>query len=300
MATFTQERQRAAVVPGLLTLWIVGGLTYPALTVLAPILGAFGATAIRCLGGGALLLLFRLLQRNRMWLSRKQWMLAIGVGIILYPVGMTLLAVASEYLPSAMLAVGFAMLPVVLMAWNWFDGQRPSLITISGLLVAIIGLIIAVGWTAPEDPRSWIGWLLLGGSIFSWAIGLRLWQHHSQGAEPLTSATVQLLAGGVVSILIALAVGEPNGVPVGAAAIWLGVFIVSQALLQAIYVSLSAHVKPVLLTTFTLVNPLVAAIAGWMFLKEDLSIASMVGGLAIIAGASLVLRAERQTTNATT
>jgi len=174
---------------GMLSLWIMGGIAYPAIALVTPYIGGAALTCVRTLGASALAFGFAYLAKRRK-LTRREIVWNAVLGVLLYSVSMTLLAFASVHLPASLLAVGFACMPLILMVWNWADGIPPSMFMVVGFFIAFIGLIsiVAAPGMTLVSANPVLGWSLLAGSVFAWTYGLRLWVTKIRTAEPIRSA----------------------------------------------------------------------------------------------------------------
>lgn len=278
---------------GMFVLWIVGGLAYPAIALVTPYIGGVALTSVKTIVGALMAFAFAAMTKRRK-LTSHEVVWNIFLGILLYSVSMTLLAFASVHLPASLLAVGFACMPLILMVWNWIDGDRPSLWMVVGFLVAFGGLvsIVAAPGMTKVSANPILGWGLLAASVFTWTYGLRLWVRKIKRAEPIRSAAVQLAAGGITMLPLVFFLGVSfEALPVEV--MWWFVFLIlAQAVTHIAYVGLSSRISSTLLSTFTLINPAVAAIAGWFMLDQSLTWRMNIGVVLALIGTALVTRAE--------
>nr|WP_262707053.1 EamA family transporter [Chitinophaga rhizosphaerae] len=133
--------------------------------------------------------------------------------------------------------------------------------------------------------------MLTAGSI-AWAYGSLL-SPRLDTPPQLTSSAIQMLSGVVVTALMSVVLerGEWHSVGEMTARTWLaiGYLVVFGSLVGYTAFSwLVNNAPPQVSATYAYVNPVVAVILGWVFLKETLAPHAMFGSAVVIAGVVLM------------
>ena len=281
--------------------YVVWGSTFLgvhyALDVLPPLL----ASALRFLIGGSLLFGFTLL-RGQSIPALKQWRSAAWVGLLLSGIGNCAVAYALKFMPTGLVALLVATLPawMVVLDFLFFSKQKPSALTVVGLVVGLIGMYILLNPTATLTQREipfWPAFLVFSGSI-AWAWG-SIQSPYLEMPSQVQSTAIQMLAGGIFALTVSL-ITEPNGYATIAQMttqtylamtylIFVGSFVGYSA-----YVWLINHAPPTLTATYAYVNPVVAIFLGWIFIGETLSTRSLIASAVVLGGVVLITLGRRR------
>jgi drug/metabolite transporter (DMT)-like permease len=289
-------RPRALVIAAFATIYLVWGSTYLAIRWAVESIPPFTMMAVRSLIAALLLFgIARLVERREgkpaAWPTRAQWRAAAVDGLLLFAISHGALAMAETRVTSGVAALGFATLPLWLVALQALSRrrERPTRRALIGVLVGFLGVVVLVG-----DPRGGngsptmdiAGLLLVNLSAFAWAVGSLHGRHAAKPDSAIMHTGAQLLVGGLSLAVIALAFGEaPQRAfqeatvrSIGATAylIVFGSILAFTAFNWLMRVSTPARVG-----TYAFVNPAVAVLLGWAIGGEALTV-RMTGALAII------------------
>jgi drug/metabolite transporter (DMT)-like permease len=162
-----------------------------------------------------------------------------------------------------------------------------------GIILGIAGMaVINFDAGLAGDPR---GVFLVIAACLSWALASALIPRLDLPTGAMSSA-VQMLAGGAVSLPIALVSGEhlslhPDSKAVAALA-YLVVF--GSIVAYSSFVWLLRNVRPALATSSSYVNPVVALFLGWLIAHESIGWHLIAGIAIILTGVVLISRANRR------
>ncbi|MCV2488441.1 EamA family transporter [Geodermatophilus sp. YIM 151500] len=283
------------VVAALGTVYLVWGSTYLAIkytvTALPPLLAMGG----RFLVAGVLLLAAVVLLRGPgvLRMTRSQAATAAVCGLLLLLGGNGMVAVAEQDVDSGLAALLIASTPLWVVALRALLRDRPSPVTVAGLVLGLVGvgLLLAPGIGGPGR----LGPLLLVCLAAAlWAGGTVLATRRPLPADPFVTTVVEMLAGGAAMVVVGSLAGEwgrlePAAVP---ASSWIALayLVVAGSLVAySAYVWLLARAPVSLTTTYAYVNPVVAVALGALFLGEPLTTDVLVGGGIIVAAVALVI-----------
>jgi drug/metabolite transporter (DMT)-like permease len=135
--------------------------------------------------------------------------------------------------------------------------------------------------------------VLLLGSL-SWGLGSLLQRRHPVDLDAIASAAYQQLFGGLGVLSLSFIVGEPLPTPTPMA--WLGfAFLLVFGSLFAFTSYLTAlRLLPTrVVFTYAYVNPVLAALLGWLFLDERISGWTLGGAALVLLGVAGTFRLKR-------
>jgi drug/metabolite transporter (DMT)-like permease len=155
-----------------------------------------------------------------------------------------------------------------------------------------VGLLVA-RQDAGAGGIPWSGAVALLVATMSWAFGSMLAKHSDKPPSPWMAAALQMVGGGAVMCLTAVARGEltefkPSAVS-GASLAALAYLIVFGTWIGfSAYVWLLEVVSPTKVSTYAYVNPVIAVFLGWALLGEKVT-SPMLLAAAVIVVAVVIL-----------
>jgi drug/metabolite transporter (DMT)-like permease len=286
------------VVASFAAIYLIWGSTFLAIRWAVETIPPFPMMAVRCLVGGCVLLaLSRIREPASCWPSRRQWLGASAVGMLLFVGCHGLLAREEQHVPSGVAALFLATIPlfVPLLAWGLTGAGRPSLRTSAALAAGFAGVALLVAAQGAGDGGvSGIDALLLLVTAFSWAAGTIATRLVPMPDAPMAAAAVPLLAGAVALLAISVASGEAGDVSISAVSgrSWFGLgylIVMGTVVTFTAYVWLLRHVPPTRVATYAFVNPAVAVLLGWSIAGESLSPGTLLATLVIVGAVAVAV-----------
>ena len=186
----------------------------------------------------------------------------------------------------------FAPVVVVIAAWLLY-GERVSRRFVAGLTVAMLGIAVLLGNSFTLSADHFMGDLLgLGTSVFYGGYILAVAR-----ARRMASAMFVMAVGGTVSAIIlwVVAAAAEGQVWPQTSHGWTIALLQSatvQAGGQALIAASLAHVAAGFGATVLLLQPVVAALIGWVWFDEPLSLWQALGAFAILGGVEIARRAS--------
>jgi len=172
-------------------------------------------------------------------------------------------------------------------------GQRPTAREWLALLVGFVGVVVLMGGPTLAGKPLHIAFAIA--SPILWACGSLLSRRtRDVGGEhaSLVGPAVQMLTGGAVLVVVALARGER--LPAHAAtASWLAVgylVVFGSVLGFTAYAWLLRNARPVVATSYAYVNPVLAVLIGAALYGEPLGWTTAVANVLIVGAVMLALR----------
>ncbi|MGO9947896.1 MAG: DMT family transporter [Steroidobacteraceae bacterium] len=287
------SRHSTKLIVCLATVYLVWGsafvFTKIAVTNLPPALFA----GVRFTTAGILLTLIACLYGGDKLPARLiEWRHVIIAGFFMVFVSNGLNTWAMQYMPSNQSALLNGTSAFWIAGLGVF-GRRGHPLTRSAVLGLVIGFIGAVLILLPKGPLSSKGLLpqmAVLAACASWSLGTLYFRSIDTQLSSMLFMALQMLMGGLMLLGVAAAHGEsmhwPPSAPGLIAMGYLTFF--SSCLAYTAYGWLSLNAKPAVISTYSYVNPAIAAFLGWLFLHENLSGVQQVGMVIIIVGVCIL------------
>ena len=267
------------------------GSTYLAVAVALRSLPPFLLMGTRSVVGGAILLAFAVAAGGSTG-PLKAWIRAGVCGILFFVGCHGVLAYAQQRVPSGLAAVILATIPfwIAVLTAVLPGRDRPSVRTLMLLLPGLAGVGL-IAWrevgAGVAGPHMSDIFLLLAASA-SWAVGTVFSKPDPGTVSLVAFSGLELIAGGIVLLIISVAVGEPSSAVLAKLSIssvlaWGYLTIPGTVIGFAAYVWLLKRVSATVVATYTFVNPIIAVLLGWAFLGEQPSIWMIFGATLVIA-----------------
>ena len=178
-----------------------------------------------------------------------------------------------------------------------FLGRRLSPAAVAGLVVGFGGVALLV---RPGGGGDAVAMLLLVGAAAGWAAGSLYARGAALPENALLSASMQMLAAGVLLGIAGLATGEASDVSAASFSVKPVVAVAYLVLFGSIvafsaYAWLLKNVRISIVATYAFVNPVVAVVLGTIFLSEPLRWTTLTAGAAIVVAVVLIVTARAPT-----
>jgi drug/metabolite transporter (DMT)-like permease len=294
-----------AVWSALSIVYVVWGSTYLAIAVAVETMPPLTSLGTRFLAASAVLGLALVLRRGPRALAVPWPELrgAVIVGALLLGVGIGVLALAEQHVPSGVAALIVAIMPLWVVILRAVTGDRPPLVTWLGVAVGIAGVAVLVsagsaGTSSDAAAAQRTFWsVAMLASTACWAFGSFLQPKIRTPRDPLLMSFYEMLTGGIALTAAGLLRGEHVADLAHASARswwgWAYLVVVGSLFAYTAYVWLVGHAPLSLVATYAYVNPVVAVLLGWWILGEQVSVGLLLGGAIVVAGVMLVVSAER-------
>ena len=329
--------RRVGVALALLAIYFIWGSTYLAIRFAIETLPPFLMASTRFLVAGGILLLWAHLRgrgeqeplgrktatatsrisvskagawRLGVWKTRGReagtskanlWKASALSGLLMFTGGNGTVVWAEQFVPSGMVALLIATVPLWIVLQDWLSGRGPR--PAPGLIIGIlwgffgVGLLVTgseIGMAGPEDL---LGGILVVFGAFCWSAGSLVARY---GRHPRSAARgngVQMIAGGAGLLLLALLAGEPAAFRPGNASasslLALAYLVVVGSIIAfSCYIWLLRNTTPAVASTYAYINPAVALFLGWALASEPLSPRTGLAAF-IILSAVLVITTRR-------
>jgi len=300
-ATAHHDPSQAQVWAGLVFIYLVWGSTYLAIRIAVETIPPFLQASMRFIP--AALLLFAFVAIRQRHLARRPTRVELRdaaiVGTLLAVVGNGFVSFAEQTVPSGIAALLIALTPAwfAIISWLAFGDRIPRVAAV-GIAIGLAGVAILswpVGGAGDLEP---IGLLALLLAPIGWSSGSAYAARRAKHPQPAAmSLGLQMLFGGIVLFVIALARGEvasfdAAAVDTGSWLALLYLMLMGSLASWTVYAWLLQNAPLPLIGTYAYVNPIIAVILGAIVLSEPISPRTIVAGAVIIVGVALVVTAR--------
>ena len=290
----------APVWAGMLTLYLVWGSTYLAISIAVETLPPFVMAAVRFSLAGLILLAWSIAREGRSFVppTRREWRDSAIVGALLLGGGMGMVAFGEQTIPSGITALLIATMPVwVAILGRIFLGERLPRVAIFSIVLGFAGVAILVGPSAfgGTGALDRLGLAAVLCSPIAWASGSLFASHRAVlPRRPLVATGAQMVLGGFVLAAMAAVTGEFASVDVGAisrdSVLALLYLLVMGSLVAFTVYGWMLRVAPLpLVATYAYVNPVVAVILGAIILGEAIDPRTVIAGAIIVISVAVTV-----------
>jgi drug/metabolite transporter (DMT)-like permease len=281
------------------SIYVIWGSTFFAIAVSLHSFPPFVLSGFRFFTAG-LILFFWQRSKGQKGNVLANWKKNAIVGILILTGGSGLVAWGEQYVSSTEAAIAIATGPfwfVVLDKKNW-KHYFSNIPIVLGLLIGFAGLILFLKGSVSAENHSANGSLriiafgVLTLSSVSWVLGSLYSKNNPANQHTFMNTAQQLISAGVASFFIALLKGEWNGFEVTQVTVnaWFGLaFLIFFGSIVAYlsYIWLLGVKDPVLVSTHTYINPIVAVLVGWIIAAEHIGSNQLLGLFIILSGVLL-------------
>ena len=298
IATTNKQAPQTLVIAAFAALYIIWGSTYLGILFAMQSITPFYLLGIRFVFAGSILMAFGLIRGEE--LPSKQHLPKVMLcGILMLFMGNGSVVWGEQYLPSGIAAIVVATLPlwfVLLDKRNWtynFSNYRILL----GLVVGFAGVLLLFSGKGSSmftgHAMQLISFVVLIVGSICWATGSLVAKYGEMSGSTVMKVAIQMLAAGVLSVVVGTAIGEQHQFHVHAItskSAWAMIYLILIGSLVGYmsYIWLLSVRPPSLVGTYAYVNPVVAVFLGWIFAGELISTAQVYALLIILAGVVIV------------
>jgi drug/metabolite transporter (DMT)-like permease len=255
----------------------------------------FALAAMRSLIAAPLLLLWGKTRGLRVRPNRREILILVASGILLWNFGNAFVVLAERRVDSALAAILVASTPIwVAVLESIIDRRLPSKLVAAALFVGFLGVGL-IGYPALRSGvrADALAVAALLFAALSWGGGSLLQRRVPVGLDPVVSAGYQILFGGVAVALMSFAFGEPRPAPTASAWLAFAFLVVFGSLISFTSFLKALHLLPTrLVFTYGYVNPVLAAFFGWLILGERIAGVTLVGAGLVLLGVAGAFRAQ--------
>nr|MBN1228446.1 drug/metabolite exporter YedA [Anaerolineae bacterium] len=292
MPDHSPKTEKARLILAFAAVYLIWGSTYLAIRIAIETLPPFLMAGTRFILAGGILYIWQRL-RGTVRPTRLNWRSAAIIGGLMLLGGNGGVTWAEQTVPSGLAALMIATVPLWMVLIDWLrpGGVRPGRSVFAGLALGFAGMVILMGSGDLTGERgvSLVGGVVLVLASLSWSLGSLYSRSAVLPASPLMATAIEMLAGGMLLILLGTFSGEWAGLEVAGfsahSLIALAYLVIVGAMIGFnAYIYLLRHTTPARAATYAYVNPVVAVFLGWAIGNEPLTLRMLIAAAVIIAG----------------
>ncbi len=220
----------------------------------------------------------------------KQWLGASAVGLLLPALGNGTVCYVQQTVSSSVAALSIATAPIWMAIFSSIWGHKISTKEWLGIAVGFAGiLLLNLGGSFQGDL---VSALLLIFAAATWSFG-SVWGRYLAMPQGLMASATQMLAGGIALLLMSAMQGEawPQAISLKSWGALLFLVVLGSLVAYSAYQYLLKTVRPLVASSNTFVNPVVAFVVGIWLANEHVTLVELIALGVILVGVFLVLSA---------
>jgi drug/metabolite transporter (DMT)-like permease len=275
--------------------YIVWGSTYLAIKVSVRTMPPLLSAGLRFMLAGLLLAAILAARRTPLRVPWRQAGAAAGLGVALLACGVGVVTLAETRIDSSIAAMIAGSVPLQVIIWRTIAHERIATATRLSAVVGLAGLALIVIPTGVSGGSQAIGLALMLGASMAWSTGSFFSSKLALPADTFVATVYEMLGGGAVLVVAALALGEGGELGRASAAsvgAWLYLALFGSLVAFTAYAWLLHNAPISQVVTHQYVNPLVAIALGAVVLGETFDATTIVGALIVIGAVFATIRSE--------
>jgi drug/metabolite transporter (DMT)-like permease len=278
--------------------YVVWGSTYLGIRIAVETMPPLLMGAARFLVAGTVLYGVLRLRRGgaALRVSRRELISCCVIGCLLVTGGNGLVNLAEKHIASGLAALIVSSVPLWVVVMRRVTGERVPLVTLASVCVGFAGVALLLVPGSGHAGRA-IGYVLVVCAAFSWALGSFASRSAPLPRDALLSTSLQMLAGGALSLVLGVATGEAGGLhPAHFSARSLVAFVylifIGSIVAYTAYVWLLQNAPISKAATYAYVNPVIAIFLGWAVLSESVTALTLAGAAIVVCSVAATVRRE--------
>jgi len=288
----TQKNHWLLVIVALSCTYFIWGSTYLAIKYAIESFPPFAMVGVRFTVAGSVLYV-TLRAMGHATPTLRQWRGAAWVGLLLPVLGNGTVTHVQLHVSSSVAALAIATAPIWMAIFSSLWGHTISRREWLGIGIGLVGILLLN--TRGSLQGDWLSAGLLMFAAASWSLG-SVWSKHLPMPQGLMGAASQMLCGGLIALLFSVAFGEQWPMQVTARS-WGAIaflIVLGSIITFSAYHWLLHHVRPLVASSNTFVNPIVAFVVGVSFANEQIHLMEYLALAVILVGVFLVLTATKE------
>lgn len=277
-------------------IYLIWGTTYLAIAFTIQTLPPFVSGAARFFAAGGLMYMW-LRWRSPAPLAGVKLAGAAWTGVLLSGIGNGFVIWSQQGIPSGIAALIVTAVPVAVLVLDWmfFSKHAPTRLALVGTGIAIAGVAAIIMHTrtlsGAAESLHLFGLLI---AVLGWSLGTLIQKRHATAQGVLSFTCAQMLFGGAFQLAMSFvdrewAQFDPSQVSVASLCALAYLIVFGSLIGLNCYLWLLTRVPASKVTTYALVNPVVALILGALVLGEHVTPLAVVAALLVLGGVALVL-----------
>jgi len=225
--------------------------------------------------------------------SKQQWVGAGIVGLLLPALGNGTVCYVQQTVSSSVAALSIATAPIWMAVFSSVWGHKIVAREWLGIAIGLTGIVLLN--LGGSFSGHFMSAFLLIFAAASWSFG-SVWSKHLAMPQGLMASAAQMLAGGVALLTVSAVTGEtwPQVISAKSWGALLFQIVLGSIVAYSAYQYLLRTVRPLVASSNTFVNPMVAFAVGIWFAGEHVTYVELLALAVILIGVFLVLSVTQQ------
>lgn len=235
-----------------------------------------------------LLLFAYLIYVGYQWPTKREWQSASVVGILLLTVGNGAVTYAEQNVSSSLAALSMTTAPVWMAVFASFWGHKIAKLEWLGIMMGALGVVLLnLGGSLRGSPMDAC---LLIAAAASWSFG-SVWAKHLVMPKGLMASATQMIMGGLALLVLSYVWGEtwPQVITMKSWMALAFLLIFGSIVAYSAYLYLLHRVRPIVASSNTFVNPVVAFVLGVSLGGESITALECAALVVIVIAVFLIL-----------
>lgn len=223
----------------------------------------------------------------------NQWRSAVIIGIMLPALGNGIVCYVQQTVSSSLAALSIATAPIWMAIFSACWGHHPSRREWLGIAIGFLGIVLLnLSGSLHGDVKS--AFLLMFAAA-CWSYG-SVWSKHLAMPKGLIASATQMLCGGIALLLFSATQHEtwPAHISTKSWLAMLFLVLLGSIVAYSAYQYLLKNVRPLVATSNTFINPMVAFALGIGLVNEHVTRIEFIALAVILVGVFLVLSYNEQ------
>jgi drug/metabolite transporter (DMT)-like permease len=278
------------IVLAFFSIYVIWGSTYLLNKIAVTELPPFMLASIRFITAGTLIFIIAYFMGSKLSVTRKQLVNSVIAGFLFLSFGNGVIVWALKYVDSSFAALETSAQPlVVLLLMRILDGKKIKAMSVVGAILGMLGIFLLVSQKQfINQEGTLLGMAMIFVCIISWAYGSIFVSKADLPPNFFVNTGYQMLSAGITLLVVSFLFREVWIFP----SQWSGKvqFSMIALVLFGSIVAFTAFnyllrtVSPEKVSTSTYVNPIIAMILGAYFLKEQITLQSIIAALVLLIG----------------
>ncbi|PRX54822.1 EamA family transporter [Flagellimonas meridianipacifica] len=285
-----RSRNTTLIILAFFAIYVIWGSTYLLNKVAVLELPPFMLASLRFTTAGILIFLLAKLMGIDLRISRKQLQNTILAGFLFLSFGNGVVVWALRYVDTGFAALEISAQPLIILLMMWIlEGKKIKPMSMIGVIFGIIGIYLLVSQKQIiTKENSILGMVMIFACMLSWAYGSIFVAKADLPKNYFVNTGYQMFTGGIILALMSFGFREEWTSPLSwsfnVKLVMVLLVIFGSILAFTSFNYLLKVVSPEKVATSTYVNPVVAMLLGWYFLKEEVTTQSIVAAIVLLTG----------------
>jgi drug/metabolite transporter (DMT)-like permease len=291
------KKMSIGVILSYLIIYIVWGSTYLGIKWAVETIPPFYVVGFRFLAGGIIFLAISFISgKIKSFPKRNEILSAVFLGTFLILLGNGLITWAEKKVDSYLAALIVSSAPFCIAFFNWvFFREKLSRVRLSGMFMGVLGVgLILYNGNSSISFSFHLG-LVFAGFVF-WGFATSMGHRLQVHSNNLLNSGIQMFYAGIVALVISMFMYKPflQIIPEISFLSWMGFAYLT--ILGAVgfyaYNYLLSNEPAIRISSYAIVNPLIAVLLGIFLGKEETTPALFIGMPIILAGLAFMMYGE--------